>query len=1006
FAVTEEDQKRAVMYQEEQQRRLHQEDASSLENFLQTLEIQVFMEPLRQEHCPRVAQLTQRTNQFNLSTIRRTEAEITALISHADWRGWTIHVLDRFGDYGLVGVVLARKEENRLFTDTFLLSCRVLGRGVETAILHGLRRYCQEQGIEHLLAEYRATAKNSPILTFLTNSPLQQEGTTAGGLLFGAPCHALPEETGHIRFVYNGSPPVTVKKSVMTVSAIPTIPQKTEKILRWSPDINHTDSLLHKAHYLPLIHNHYTDLLNLPVEGPGNRERVTTPFLPPQGEEQHQMALIWQEVLGCGPVGRHDSFFELGGHSLKAVRMVSRIQKQFGVTIQLSELFAHPTIATLCAWIRNRSATTQQSIQPIAKQATYPLSNAQMRLWILQQMESRAIAYNTASLYEFRGLLHADVLEKALEAVALRHEALRTTFIQEQSQPRQRISPLVLAHLLRIDLSNEPDPDAQARILALDDARTPFDLAEGPLYRVTLIRLAQQRHLLLLNMHHIISDGWSMEILQNETMLIYEAILKNRPSPLSPLAIQYKDYAAYQNDRDTTAARAYWLEKLAEHPSLVLPTDFPRPPVQTFNGRVFIHDFTPETRASLLQLGVNHQATLFMVLTALIKILLLRQAGPQENRPITVGTPVAGRELPELEEQIGLYLNTIALHDILDPNETFASVMTKVKQTILAAFEHQFYPFDRLVEELNLEREMSRSPLFDVMVVMQDLLPDRPSPSGLTVSTYDVDAQISRFDLVFDFFEHDQQLRLAVTFNTDLFTPARIQRLTGQLTRLLQSVQATPQLPIRLLEILPDEERLLLLETFNHHRAPYPQQATIVDLFACQVAATPDAQAILEAGEIINYRNLDEWSNRIAEHLLTNFSLRHEEIVGVVVDRSAAFYAGILGIMKAGGAVLPIDFATPSERIDFMMNDSGCRILLEENGLNEFRTGTAPKISGSCLPNSLAYVIYTSGSTGQPKGVLVEQSGFVNMILAQIRTFGVTAQDRVLQFASPSFDAS
>ncbi|MBF0272417.1 MAG: amino acid adenylation domain-containing protein [Magnetococcales bacterium] len=1053
FAVTQEDQQRSAMYQEEQQRRQHQEQADSLEDFLHTLEIQVFMEPLQKEHLPRAAQLTQRTNQFNLSTIRRDEAAIEALLRQPEWLGWCIHVTDRFGDYGLVGVVLARQEDNRLWVDTFLLSCRVLGRGVETAILSGLRHHGLARGIDRLVAEYRPTAKNPPILAFLEQSPLEPESTTAHGVLYGAPCADLPETAPHVRFSHDRPPPP--KPVAPPPAAAPTISAPVQPLdqskagsasrlraLRWRADLVNNDRLVHKAHYLPLTHSSGEALLALPVDGSQERDRLTTPFAPLQGETQLQLGTIWQEVLGCGAVGRYDSFFELGGHSLKAVRMVARIQKQFGVTLQLGEVFAHATIAALATLIRNRSGHQPDPIQPVAQQETYPVSNAQLRLWILQQMENDAIAYNTASLYEFRGELRADLLEQALEAVALRHESLRTTFVQEPDpvvdpttipatgfgQPRQRIHPGCLTRLTHLDLSGAPDPDGQARAMALEEARTPFDLAQGPVYRVTLMRLAPQRHVLLLNMHHIISDGWSLEILQNETMTLYAALLNNLPARLPPLAIQYKDYAAHQNARlqgeEATRAREYWLHKLNHQSAepIHLPTDFPRPPVQTFQGRVLVHDFDPQQRALLTRLGNDHQATLFMVLTALIKVILLRQAGgTPESRAVIVGTPVAGRERPELEEQIGLYLNTLALHDILDPAEPFAAVLAKVKQTVTEAFAHQFYPFDRLVEELNLERDLSRSPLFDVMVVMQDLLPDRPGPAGLTITQYAVDAQISRFDLVFDFFEYEQNLRMAITSNTDLFTPERIERMVGQLTHLMRSVLTTPEHPIAGLDLLSDPERQLLLEGFNAHRHPYPRQATILDRFAAQVTATPEAIAVIAGEETLDYRQLDGWSNRIAHHLMTRAEVRAEEIIPLLTDRSAGFFAGVLGIMKAGGVCLPIDSATPRERIDFMVRDSGCRWVLfgEENDrpsepiplptltVNDFRNGS--DASPSACParwDSLAYVIYTSGSTGQPKGVLVEHGGFINMALAQIRAFGVTAEDRVLQFASPSFDAS
>ncbi|MBF0153441.1 MAG: amino acid adenylation domain-containing protein [Magnetococcales bacterium] len=1115
FQVTEEDRQRSRLYQVEQQRRQLQERSPSLDDFLATLEVEVFMEPMRPEHHARVAQLTQRTNQFNLSTIRRTESDIAALHARDGWSCWCVHVRDRFGDYGLVGVVLAQQKADHLLLETFLLSCRVLGRGVEMAILSGLRRHCLHTGITRLLAEYRPTPKNQPILAFLEKSPLRQEATSATGLVHAAATTALPEHPFPVQLIFGSAPP-PAPSSTPAPRTTPLARGDAQPLphdrspggsdplpgLRWSPGPVDATTLLHKAHHLPLIHATGADLLRLPVEEPLIRDRLTTPHVPLQGEMQQQMALIWQEVLGCRDPGGNDAFFALGGHSLKAVRIVARIQKQWGVEIQLGELFAHPTIAQLCRLVQERTPRKRMTIPPVPSQATYPASNAQLRLWILHQMENHAIAYNTTSLYAFKGSLDGEALAWALDAVAQRHESLRTTFVLEQEsaaasmpaglqegaaasmpagpgQLRQRIHPACLTTLLRIDLTGDPDPSTRARALALDDARTPFDLAHGPLYRITLLCLATDHHLLLLTMHHIISDGWSMDILHSETMAFYAARLANKTPPLPPLTIQYKDYAAHQNARlsgpEAGQARTYWQHKLGGvHSPLSLPTDLPRPAVQTFQGRLLVHAFAPDLHEALVHLGQRHQATLFMVLTAWVKILLFHHAGPlgsttrDAGREIIVGTPVAGREQPELEGQIGLYLNTLALHDLLTADESFASVLAKVRQTVIDAFARQFYPFDRLVEELDLERDMSRSPLFDVMVVMQETMPEQPAPPGLTITTVDVDARISRFDLVFNFYEQDRQLHLALTYNTDLFLPERLQRLVAQMPILLQEILEHPTRPIRELNLLPESERQLLLATFNAHRTPWPRHATILSLFAEQVAATPLAMAILEGEERIDYQQLDAWSSRIACHLQTRFSLHPEEIVALSTDRCAALYAGILGIMKAGGACMPIDPATPQERIDFMLQDSRCRLLLVEEttppnnadmkdfmgaspqtpwGLRPkphqeeghspsswtsipvFQTfknhvsredtavmrvalqplrdaETTPHQPRAVAPHDLAYVIYTSGSTGQPKGVMVEHGGFVNMALAQIRAFGVTAQDRVLQFASPAFDAS
>ncbi|MBF0426792.1 MAG: amino acid adenylation domain-containing protein, partial [Magnetococcales bacterium] len=906
-----------------------------------------------------------------------------------------------------------------------------------------------------------------PARAFLEGSPLRSEGSGDADMRFVADLEDLPATSPAVTLILAAPPPSpTPPAPEMVDPLLPTTPDSTPASVaaaaadvanpsssmasedwHWAPDAADVERLLHRAHYLPLIHATGTALLKLPVEVAGRIDRLATPFVPLRGALQQQVGVIWRAVLGdaVGEIGGDDSFFALGGHSLKAVRIVARIQKELGVAIELGAFFAQPTIVGLCRLIAQQTPRAAVIIPPLPPQATYPASHAQLRLWILQQMESQAIAYNTTSIHAFKGALDVAALDWALTTLATRHETLRTTFVWEAGadgagELHQRIAAHPLTTLLSVDLSDDPDPDARAQALALDDARTAFDLASGPLYRVALLRLAPEHHLLLLTMHHIISDGWSLDLLQQETMTLYAARVAGRAPELPPLPIQYKDYAAWQNGRlrgvEAEQARGYWQRKLGgEHLPLSLPTDFPRPPVQTFDGRVLAHRFTADTTAALHRLASDRQATLFMLLTALVKVLLFRHAGPQggasaaTGREIIIGTPVAGRELPELEGQIGLYLNTLALHDTLHAAEGFDTLLAKVRQTVIEAFAHAFYPFDRLLEELKLERDLSRSPLFDVMVVLQDATPEPPAPAGLIVTGVDVDAQISRFDLVFNFHEQAGRLHLDLTYNTRLFLPARLERLLAQLPVLIQSILAQPDRPIRDLDLLPAAERQRLLVDFNAHRHPWPQQATIVSLFADQVAATPDAIAILDAGAAITYRQLARWSDRIAERLRCLVDLKHEEIVGLRLERCAALYAGILGVMRAGAAALPIDPATPAERVAFMLQDSGCRLLLVEGegeeeeraaasaepppvqrlALRPLRTEETPAPFADArgvAPNDLAYVIYTSGSTGTPKGVLVEHGGFVNMTLAQIRAFAVTPSDRVLQFASPAFDAT
>jgi len=753
----------------------------------------------------------------------------------------------------------------------------------------------------------------------------------------------------------------------------------------------------------------------------------------PADETETLLAGIWGEVLGLRKVGVNSPFFQTGGHSLTATRVLARIYRELGVEISLRDFFANQTIRGLAGLLRKPSVSGFARIASLERQPDYAVSPSQKRLWILDRMEEGSVAYSLPSLFVVDGDLDIPAFRQAFIALIRRHESLRTTFLDTDAEPRQRVLEITDSagefEIGEIDLSQAPDPQACALQFARDQASIPFDLSRGPLLRISVITLPSGRHAIFFNMHHIIGDAWSLDILARDLLGIYEAFRKGGENPFQPLPVQYRDYAAWLNARleanETQKLSLYWREKLsgAGSSALDLPLDFPRPLLQTYRGKTFFFDLNERLTSGLTGLAQKQDVSMFMVLMALVKTLLYRYSGQDD---IIVGTPVAGRNHPDLEEQIGFYANTLALRDRIDKEASFLVLLENVKKTTIDAYDHQQYPFDRLVDELDLARDPGHAPLFDVMLVYRDEQESAAKGSSLNITAIEVESGTSRFDLTFEIARFAGSLRMVINYNTDLFRDATIERMASHVSMLAESILADTGTAIHDLDILGPAEKRLLTDTFNDTRYPFPSDKSIVDIFEAQAARGPDRIAIVLEDREISYRELDERARGLAGVLVGKHRVRPGEIVGLMVDRNEWSIIGLLGIMMAGGVYLPVDPSYPMNRIDFMLADSGCRILLTESKVIE-NNGQIPSLvvtldintlvssrdpsaktplSHRPSPDDLAYVIYTSGSTGQPKGVMIAHSGFLNMSLHQIRAFGVSENDRVLQFASASFDAS
>jgi amino acid adenylation domain-containing protein/non-ribosomal peptide synthase protein (TIGR01720 family) len=777
---------------------------------------------------------------------------------------------------------------------------------------------------------------------------------------------------------------------------------------------------------LPLNLNGKVDRRALPRPEELLYERI--PFAPPAGETEERLAALWGERLGLRRVGVNTPFVDLGGSSLDAITLIGRVYQEFGAEVKVRAFFEHSTVRQLAALIGGRTRAAYAPIERTDDADDYPLSPAQRRLWVLQQMDPGSSAYHLPFAFDLAGPLDAAALTAAFTAVIARHESLRTTFTVRDGEPRQRVAPPPpRAPLERIDLRAMSLP-RQAGALqrhAREMASAPMDLATGPLLRVRLLQLAPDRHRLLVTLHHIIADGWSLDLLVGELSRGYAAARTGTDPALPPLRIQYRDCAAWQNlllAGDAAAAqRRFWHERLAGAPALELATDFPRPSVRGGRGATLRARWDAETRGALERCARAANASLFQTLLAGLNVLLYRHTGQAD---LVVGTPVAERGHPDLEEQVGFYVNTLALRNHVQAGESFASLLSRVAAGALEAFEHQAYPFDRLVEELALERDPGRAPLVEVMLILHNQARGSLSLPGLRVRPLPVRQESSRFDLVLELVESGGGLELEITWDPDLFSAERVGGLAAQLHRLLRAAAADPARGVESLPLLDPAEERALVELGSGPVRDWGVPLTAIGRFEARAEATPGAPAVRAGGIDLTYAQLDARAGDVAAFLAGSGGARGAP-VGVAMERGAPQIAAMLGVMKAGCAYLPLDPAHPAERLAWMLRDSGCSLVLTDSGARERvaalsadarlvdldevpegRGGTMEDGGRAPGASDLAYLIYTSGSTGRPKGVMLEHGGFCNVVLDQVERFGIRASDRVLAFASPSFDAS
>jgi amino acid adenylation domain-containing protein len=776
---------------------------------------------------------------------------------------------------------------------------------------------------------------------------------------------------------------------------------------------------------LPLTPNGKTDRQALPIPTYEHTQPAHD-FVRPRTETEKALALIWSELLKVDNIGINDDFFDLGGHSLLAIRAVPRIRDVFGVEISFQILFENPTIASLSnVLIAAKRQGTVQRIERRKQFSPTPLSFAQEQLWFMDQLVPGSPVYNVADIVDFHGEYNAEAMRRAIKELVRRHEILRTEFSHSSGQLLQIILPEMDLPLAELDLSSlsEKEREREWTRAVREQGRKPFDLSRAPLLRVTVVHLSSNEHRLLLTLHHILTDEWSMEVFQRELRLLYDAFSAGWPSPLPELPIQYADFACWQREwmkgLVLESQISYWKNELAGAPSILeLPTDKPRPATQSFRGATETFHLPGKLLEQLKNLGREQQATLFMILEAAFMALLHRYTGQDD---IVVGTPISGRTHSETQNLVGLFLNTVLLRAKFSNRQSFLSLVQQVRERALGAYAHPDLPFERLVAELALDRDSSRTPLFQVMFILHNS--EGVSQVSKVAGNQELETGTSKFDLTLILSENEQGLDGMIEYSTDLFEAATIRRLFGYYSRILEAGIANPDQSISELPMLPDTERQQLLAERNNTAAELPgKDLCLHQLIEEQAMRTPDQVALVFEQQELTYGELNFRANQLAHHL-TGLGIGPDVLVGLYFNRSIEMVVGILGILKAGGAYVPIDPSYPSARIALVIEDSdlgfiltseeirtslpasSARILSLDGDVEAIAAQSPASAPSSANKNNLAYVIYTSGSTGKPKGVMVEHRNVVNFFAGMDRVIGVES-GTWLAVTSISFDIS
>ncbi|MGE5329382.1 MAG: amino acid adenylation domain-containing protein [Deltaproteobacteria bacterium] len=770
-------------------------------------------------------------------------------------------------------------------------------------------------------------------------------------------------------------------------------------------DIEMLNKTKHKDYLLPISNFTGKKLLRLPIyEGINNQ---ITEYQAPTNETEEKLARIWRKVLRTTKIGTNNNFFELGGDSLSAVEIIARVHKEFNIELSLIDIFQANTIKKLAEKIAGLNQSQYEHIKVIDKQHYYELSSAQKRMYILSQIEEEVV-YNECYKIQIEGNLDKNRLEKAFKEFIKRHETLRTGFEILHGKPVQKIYDQVEFEILRFKAKEEEIEEIAKGFVKV------FDLSNPPLLRVKLIDISEGKYVLLVDIHHIIIDGTSFGILIKEILSLYEG------NQLEPLKIQYKDFAYWQNELFESdkikKQEEYWIKQFNDEiPVLNMPTDYPRPARQSFNGYKKYFTLRKNTVEKLKAICDKTQTTLFMLLLSAYNVLLGRYTGQED---IVVGTPISGRRHADIKDVVGVFINTLPIRTYPNAKNSFTEYLSKVKEAVLMGLENQDFQYEHLIDKLSIPRDLSRNPLFDVMFILQNTDVSQMRTKDLKFAQSKIENNKTKFDMCLSAIDKNEQLEFEIEYCTELFEESTIERLQGHFLNILEDISNQPDKLISDIEILSKEEKNRILYQFNDTYAEYPKDKTIHQLFQEQVERTPDNIALVFEYKQLTYRELNARANQLAS-LLRSKGIKPDTIVGIMVERSIEMIIGILAILKSGGCYLPIDPEYPQERIEYMLQDSAAKILLTQKDLagkvqfrgevieidnNNLYQGDDSNLENLNKPNDLIYVIYTSGSTGNPKGVMLEHRNISNFITGITNRISFNDKDVILCITTISFD--
>ena len=750
---------------------------------------------------------------------------------------------------------------------------------------------------------------------------------------------------------------------------------------------------------IPLTVNGKVDKEKL-IKSKSQKMKSGVKYLAPSTEVELKIAELWQEILQKDRVSVNDDFFVLGGHSLKAIKLINEYYKRLGIKLSLKQLFDNTTLISHAELLSISNKSQYQEIEKLPEMDSYQVSDGQRRIWMLSQFEESSIAYNMPTYVELKGSYNKEGLSTAINRAIKRHEILRTVYrLNTRGELTQKIIPTnqVNFKLQFFDYTKEKDKETIVKDHMQEDSRKPFDLYDGPLLRANLYQLEDDKFILYYNLHHIVGDSWSMDILQKEVLMTYESILKNEEPKLPELKVQYKDYAAWklkQLEGDSYIdQKKYWLNLLSgELPTLDLINSNQRPKIKTYNGNTLSILLTPEFTTRLKTFCKSNGGSSFMVLLSFWNTLFSKYTS---KRDIIIGSPVACRNHKDLESQIGFYLNTLALRNSIDPDLTFISFYEQIKKSTSEAFKNQSYPFDRLVTDLKLKQDVSRNAIFDAMLTFQ-------TSNEIDTSTYkddneyerivDLGPSLAKFDIDISFLEQGDNMILSINYNTDIYKKFFIENLINNFVYLSKAVLERPENKIIDFPFVTIGEIENLTKDFNKTKQNRKKVSTVLELFKENVKAKANINALVFEDNMYTYEEIDNLSNQFASYLIQNFKIKIGDIVGLKADRSEWTIISILGILKSGAVYLPISPSFPQERLDYIKADSNYTCCITNKEISDFILRKSKYLdsipSVQIKADDLAYIIYTSGTTGNPKGVMISHdnlTGFIPNIEAEFK---------------------